>query len=254
MDIIAQTMNYSGATMAGPSIFAIVYSSVTIWCALFSRVMLKRKMTALQWIAIVIVFVGLCITGFASLDFGDEVAGGTLLIVFGSALHALMYVLSEVIMNTGKEVVSAKKYCAVYGSIACSGYFLWQTVYTRRHFAALILEPMQVAGTTYSHMVAILSAIALMSFIHSVTFFHTVKYVPGGSTSAGVLKALQAVLVFAATSMAFCNVFGGQEMCFTVHNGISLCIVVGGVVLFGKATSISAKNKGIHPEGDVELE
>jgi drug/metabolite transporter (DMT)-like permease len=77
IDIIAQTMNYSGATMAGPTIFAIVYSSVTIWCALLSRILLNREMTQLQWISIVIVFIGLGITGLSSLDLGTDVIRGT---------------------------------------------------------------------------------------------------------------------------------------------------------------------------------
>ena len=34
-DIAAQSMNYTGASLAGPSIFAIVYSSVTVWTAQF---------------------------------------------------------------------------------------------------------------------------------------------------------------------------------------------------------------------------
>ncbi|KAL7528879.1 hypothetical protein ACHAXR_004643, partial [Thalassiosira sp. AJA248-18] len=245
IDIIAQTMNYSGATMAGPTIFAIVYSSVTIWCALLSRVLLKREMSLLQWLSVVVVFFGLGITGFSSLDLGPEVATGTALVAIGSALHALMYVLSEVVMNNEKEVVSAKKYCAVYGSVACSGYFLWQMFYTRHHFNDLILEPMRTAGTTYWHALAILLAIASMSLVHSITFFHTVKYLPGGSTSAGVLKALQAVLVFAATSLMFCNRFGGEEMCFTIDKMVSLCIVVAGVVLFGKATEVGERQEDV---------
>ena len=80
IDIIAQTMNYSGAIMAGPTIFAIVYSSVTIWCALLSRILLNRKMTQLQWLSIVIVFIGLGITGLSSLDLGKDVIQGTALV------------------------------------------------------------------------------------------------------------------------------------------------------------------------------
>ena len=158
----------------------------------------------------------------------------------GSALHALMYVLSERLMNNGKEKVSAKKYCSVYGAFACLVIFIWQMCYTRVHFNLLILEPAVRAGTTLQYALVILSAIALMSMMHSITFFHTVKHCKGGATSAGILKALQAVLVFGATSLAFCHKqLGGQELCFTYDKMISLCIVVSGVVLFGKATEIS---------------
>ena len=158
----------------------------------------------------------------------------------GSALHALMYVLSERLMNNGKEKVSAKKYCALYGAFACLVIFIWQVCYTRTHFNLLILEPAVRAGTTLQYALVILSAIALMSMMHSITFFHTVKHRKGGATSAGILKVLQAVLVFGATSLAFCHKqLGSQELCFTYDKMISLCIVVSGVVLFGKATEIS---------------
>ena len=253
IDIIAQTLNYSGATMAGPTIFAIVYSSVTIWCALLSRVLLNREMTNLQWLSVVIVFFGLGITGLSSLDLGPEVTNGTALVAVGSALHALMYVLSEAVMNNEKDIVSAKKYCAVYGSVACSGYFLWQMYYTRRHFNELILGPMRMAGTTNVYALSVLLSIGFMSLIHSITFFHTVKYLPGGSTSAGVLKALQAVLVFAATSMAFCNHFGGQELCFSADKCLSLVVVVAGVLLFGKATEMSTRQHQSVPVEDKHM-
>jgi len=44
VDIVAQAMNYTGSTFCGPTIFAIIYSSVTIWTALFSRVILARTL------------------------------------------------------------------------------------------------------------------------------------------------------------------------------------------------------------------
>ena len=49
------------------------------------------------------------------------------------------------------------------------------------------------------------SDIALANTLHSVTFYTTLKHCPGGSTSAGVLKGLQAVLVFLASSIILCG-------------------------------------------------
>jgi hypothetical protein len=36
-NILSTSMNYAGASFAGPTIFAIIYSSVTIWTAVFSH-------------------------------------------------------------------------------------------------------------------------------------------------------------------------------------------------------------------------
>ena len=45
-DIIAQALNYTGAGLAGSTVFAVIYSSVTIWVAVCSRFILGR---ALNW-------------------------------------------------------------------------------------------------------------------------------------------------------------------------------------------------------------
>merc|ERR1712238_120979 len=185
----------------------------------------------------------------------------------GSALHGLYYVLSESVMNattaaeattTGsinptnnnnnnreekKEKMSSVTYCAIWGFMSCGWSGLWQLVYTQRHFQTLILEPMEIANTTVEQAGIILCSISFVSLIHSVTFFHTVKYCPGGATSAGIMKALQAVLVFVATSLVFCGNIGGTEMCFTTGKFISLLIVVVGVLVFGKATELTVEEK-----------
>ena len=66
-------MNYTGSAMAGPTLFAIIYSSVTVWAAVFSRVLLARRMGRLQWTGIVVVFAGLTVTAFDSLTLGGGV-------------------------------------------------------------------------------------------------------------------------------------------------------------------------------------
>mmetsp|Transcript_2190 Transcript_2190/g.3068 ORF Transcript_2190/g.3068 Transcript_2190/m.3068 type:complete len:407 (+) Transcript_2190:810-2030(+) len=260
VDIVAQTLNYTGSTMAGPTIFAIIYSSVTIWCAVFSRCILGRSMSLGQWGGVVLVFSGLAITGLQSVDLGPQVFHGSTLIILGSALHALMYVFSEHVMNghtnrhgsssssSRTEPVSALQYCAIYGSTACLGYGLWQIVYTIPNLDTLIWQPMQEANTSVSGAMYILCTITITSFIHSVTFFHTVKYFPGGATSAGVMKALQAVLVFVATAWVFCGKIGGSEMCFTIDKLLSLIIVVIGVLIFGKATEAMKKKQLVEDE------
>lgn len=250
VDVVASTMNYTGSTMAGPTIFAIVYSSVTVWCAILSRIVLHRRMSYLQWLGVVLVFGGLTVTATDSASLGPSVLNGALLVTVGSALHALMYVLSEAVM---KDLDLAPiTFCAIFNCVGCAVFALWQIFYTRLHLDDLILEPMREAHTSYGYAALILLAISFMSLVHSTTFFHTVKYFPGGATSAGVMKALQAVLVFVATSLAFCGRLGGEEMCFTISKFISLNVVVVGVLVFGKATDVM-KNGGFGLQDGYEI-
>ena len=133
IDIVAQAMNYTGGAMAGPTLFAIIYSSVTVWTAVLSRLLLRRKMGVAQWLAICVVFSGLSVTAFSSVALGPDVFGGCVLVLFGSALHSSTYVLSEWIMTTN-EKLPVKMNLALQGSVACSAFIVWQLVYTLPRF------------------------------------------------------------------------------------------------------------------------
>jgi hypothetical protein len=242
IDIFAQTLNYTGSTLSGPTIFAIIYSSVTIWAAVYSRLLLGRKQSFLQWTGIVIVFLGLTITATDSVTVGPDVFHGALLVFVGSSVHALTYVLSEIIMVKG-ESISPQLNCSIQGLVGCSVYLLWQVFYTRQHFEGLVAEPMTSKGTTVMDAIKILFSLSASNFIHASSFFYTLKYYPGGATSAGVMKGLQAVLVFLFSSLVYCGRYGSTEMCFSVSKFASLCVVTGGVFLFGIASD-SERNRG----------
>jgi len=236
-DICAQGLNYTGASLAGPTIFAVVYSSVTVWAAVFSRLFLGRTLAATQWLAVLVVFGGLVVTATNSVSLGEDVTHGTGLVLVGSAMHALTYVMSESVMTVGAERLTIRQNAAIQGLVACVGLFVWQLLYTWPRYDALILEPAKAAGTTVCMAAAIFGGFLLANFVHSISFYHTLKYYPGGSTSAGIMKALQAVLVFVAAHWLYCGRIGGQEMCFTTSKLVSLLTVVGGVMLFGFAAT-----------------
>jgi drug/metabolite transporter (DMT)-like permease len=236
-DICSQTLNYTGASLAGPTIFAIVYSSVTVWTAVFSQLLLGRTMNRWQWLSVVVVFGGLTLTATDSAKLGGEVLHGLLLVVVGSIMHALTYVMLEGIMTVGDQKLSIPQNCAVQGMVAATCFFLWQVVYTIPRWETLIGDPMQEAGTTVWMALGILVLFAGTNLIHAMTFLHTLKWFEGGATSAGVMKGLQAVFVFVATHFLYCGRSGGEEMCFTRGKFLSLITVAGGVTAYGVATS-----------------
>lgn len=246
-DLFATSLNYTGSSFAGPTIFSIIYSSVTVWTAVFSRCLLHRRMTPLQWLGVCIVFVGLAITALdASVGYGQDVVRGSAMVLLGSLMHALTYVMSEALMSRGEREeaeppLSVYANCAIQGIVACGAMVIWQLVYTRPRWQELVVEPVHDAQTTVWGAFFLLSAFTMANFLHSIGFFFTLKHVPSGATSAGVMKGLQAVLVFVFTSWAYCGRVGGKEMCFSQMKLLSLVVVVGGVVLFGQATEYARK-------------
>jgi uncharacterized membrane protein len=241
-DIASTSMNYTGASLAGPTIFAIIYSSVTIWTAVFSQIFLGRIMSIWQWLMVVIVFCGLTLTASDSLKLGEDVARGSLLVLFGSAMHALTYVMSEAIMTRGDDKLNIYQNTGIQGSLAAVAFLFWQVFYTMPHFDERVWEPMQEAHTSITRALSLLVLFGLANLIHSITFFHTLLNFPGGATSAGVMKGLQAVLVFLFTHFLYCNKIGGTEMCFSRAKFLSLVTVCGGVLGYGCATEFAHKN------------
>ena len=229
-DIFSQILNYTGASLAGPTIFAIIYSSVTIWTAVFSQLILGRTMYFKQWLCVILVFSGLGITATNSVNTGKNVLTGSLLVIVGSAMHGMTYVLSEGIMTVGQEKLSVIQNNFVQSTFNGSLLLLWQFLYTIPHFDDAVWGPMQDSNTSVLYASVLLGGFGALSIIHSLTHFHTLKHYPGGATSAGVMKGLQAVLVFVCTNFLYCNKLGGPEMCFSDAKFVALVTVCGGVL------------------------
>ena len=274
-DLFATALNYAGINLAGPTVFAIIYSSVTVWTAIWARVFLKRRLSVWQWTAVCIVFGGLTLTAtdtwnnnrtshgaseeqHSSLEILAEetrnaahwqsVLRGTLWIMIGSALHAGSYVGCEYILK-GSHALTIPQNTGLLSIVAASAMILWQLLYTAPRWEELIVEPVQATNTTLTIAIVWLIIFGLANLLHAVTFFGTVKYYKGGSVMAGVLKGLVAVLVFGSTHFLYCGRTGGDEMCFTRGKGWSLLTVITGVVLFSYATpSNSPTAKGVVEE------
>lgn len=164
-DFTAQALNYTGSAMAGPTLFAIIYSSVTVWTAIFSWIFLSRRLNNWQWLGIFIVFAGLAITSLDSVAMGREVFIGSCLVTIGSMIHALTYVASEAVMTKGEETLSVQENCAIQGIVSCGALLSWQLIYTRPRFHELILEPMEASHTSYLKAISILFSFTLANLV-----------------------------------------------------------------------------------------
>ena len=151
----------------------------------------------------------------------------------------------KAVMKQRLEPISVRANCAIQGIVACFAFLIWQICYTLPHFKSLIMDEMDNAGTTIFQALVILLSITLANVLHSVTFFQTLKDFPGGATSAGVLKGLQAVLVFLISSVVLCGRIGGSEMCWSQTKLLSLVVVVCGILFYGKSTTTKAEAEAL---------
>lgn len=150
-----------------------------MWAALFSQLFLGRKMNLGQWLFVLVVFGGLTLTTSRSMQLGGDVVHGLFLVVVGSIMHALTYVMCEAVMTIGEHTLTVRQNCAIQGIVASFCFLVWQFVYTYPRFEELIWEPMQMVGTPIAYACYLLLAFALSNTVHAITFFHTLKRFPG---------------------------------------------------------------------------
>ncbi|CAK0862565.1 unnamed protein product [Prorocentrum cordatum] len=228
--IVAQSLNWTGNMFAGSSIFAVIYSSVTIWAALLSRVLMQRVLTIWQWCGIFVVFSGLAITGFEAKHQGDKIFLGAAMVTVGAFLHALSHSLSELISVRGARIPPYVNSC-VQGCVCCTLVGTWQCTYTVSHWEKIAI-PMEDAGTTWGYASLLLCGVAAGNFVHAATFFYLLTSI--GVVSTGVLKSVQSVAVFCLAHFLYCD--RDESQCFTPVKGASLVTVVCGVLCYVAAT------------------
>lgn len=239
LSALAQNLNYAGNMLAGSAVFAVIYSSVTVWCAVLSRIILQRVLTAHQWIGVTTVFLGLALTGLDAFSDGQQVWVGACLIFVGAIGHAFTHVLSELVSVRG-EKIPPQVNCCVQGLTAVAVVAAWQLVYTLPHWGESIAEPMAAAGTSLWRGGMLLSGLALGNLLHAAAFFHLLAHI--GATSAGVVKAVQAVAVFGLSHKFYCSQDASQ--CLTTTKTASLVVVVSGVLAYVRATAKAKSAKG----------
>mmetsp|Transcript_51494 Transcript_51494/g.122456 ORF Transcript_51494/g.122456 Transcript_51494/m.122456 type:complete len:348 (-) Transcript_51494:177-1220(-) len=238
---VAQNLNYAGNMHAGSSIFAVVYSSVTIWSAVFSRVFLNKVLTRDQWVGVWLVFIGLAMTGIGARSSGDHVFRGAVMILCGAGLHAMTHVMSEALSSSNYGKVHPAMNCCVQGITSTIVVGAWQLVYTMRSdvWESQVIAPAQAAGTSVTDAVILLAGVALGNLVHAGAFFFLLANI--GAISASVLKGLQAVFVFGLSHLLFCGKDPAQ--CITQLKFASLVVVLGGVYLYQQATQKAKSGK-----------
>ena len=116
VDAVSQGANYTGLILAGSSTYILIYSSVTVWVAVFSRICLFRRQTRLQWLGCAVVSVGVSLTGLNAGQQGSDVACGAALVAFGSIGHSLAYVLMEWNCVAAPDPISPSKLASMMGA------------------------------------------------------------------------------------------------------------------------------------------
>ena len=228
VDLCSGILCFTGLVSAGSAIFTVVYSSVTVYTALFSWFFFGRPLHFMQWSGVFFVMLGLVSSSYGS-SFGseDDVGIGIIMIMVGSMFHSLSYIVSESILKSD-HAISPEFLGSILGIAGCIVFGTWELAYTLPRFQKLIIDEIAAHNGDDTTIIFTYFTLSVVNCIHSVCLFHTIKNV--GSTTTGIFKGVISVLVFIISHFAFCSI--QQSQCFTIAKGLSLVVVVIGVLMY----------------------
>jgi drug/metabolite transporter (DMT)-like permease len=227
-----------GLVWAGSAIFGIIYSSVTIWTALFAWCLLGRDQSAMQISGIFFVVGGLilpCLDNAEGSELEDLIVPGILITIAATIFYGLEYIVAERGFSLfkpracGGSSVDCTQMCFQSGLWGLLITVIWIVVYTIPNWDELVTQEVERRNGHWP-------TIWLLYFLHTFNnAFHnwawfTVCELEGG-TSTGLLMGVKAALLFCASAAAFCSP-SHPEQCITPLKLGAIASVLLGAVLY----------------------
>jgi drug/metabolite transporter (DMT)-like permease len=237
LELASARLTNQGLIDAGSTIYTIAHCSGTIFTAIFAVLLLKRHINIAQWSGIAVITGGLCVMALGMQSQGDAVVDGVILILLGTMLHSLGYIVIEHTLLEADDPISPEFLCALLGMAGVVLNLLWQCVYTIPHFDTLVALSVEEAGGEVFVILLAYAGLVVAACVSATCFYNLVSQ--AGCASTGVIKGLQAVLTFVTSHFAFCGLQPAQ--CFTPLKGASLCIVLLGVLIYSASTTFSSQ-------------
>lgn len=128
IDVAGTSLTLFGQILCGSGIYIVIYSSLTVWSAIGSRIMMKKHFNIWQIIGIVVVTLGLAVSGVASLDEGSSIIIGVCITLVGTIFHSAVYWLNE--FFNFKYTVNLQIMCGYTGVGGILLYLIYECVYT----------------------------------------------------------------------------------------------------------------------------
>ncbi|GIQ79407.1 hypothetical protein KIPB_000052 [Kipferlia bialata] len=238
VDVFASTIVIFGQLMVGSAMYTIIYSSVPVWAAIGSRVLVGRKLTQQQWLYIGTVVAGLGISGAGALNEpGDRMLAGCVVTLIGTILHSGIYFIAEAVLRRpDQRPLHPQRYCGLVGLFDVLWLSLYVLIYTVPRWQELVTDPITEAGSHYTAIWLLYLMLTVDDSVHSGSFYPMLGVV--GSVSMAVFKTVASVGVFLGSALFFCSI--DQTECLTGYKIASLVVVIIGVVGY------SVKTDSIH--------
>ena len=115
-------------------------------------------------------------------------------------------------------------------------------LYDGPQWHSTVADEVSKNGKGYTAIMMVYLALIIVDWSHMLTLFYVSR--ESGAVVGAVNKSVQSVSVFLASHIFYCGSHDSQ--CLTAMKGISMTIVIGGVLLYGYASAIAPPSEEDH--------
>jgi len=217
---MAQALDYVALQEAGVMLFTIFHSSVTFFACLIAVLILRTRVTLVQWCACLAVVCGLVLSGVPSpVEAQGSFAIGIVAAAAGALCLAASYPLAELVFRLAPKSPPASEACSFVGSLLnVSAFGVWTLAYTVPRWDELVLRPIHESRYPLGGalVVTLYASHALMVGVHTLAFWKTVRTL--GTVPTAISKGAQQALTFLLAHILFCHIDSKECMTHAAGN------------------------------------
>jgi len=251
IDMISNIVITLGLFWVGSGIYQVIYASVVVFAALFLRCFMPKEkgLNTMQWIAILVVTLGLALSGLGAVqsvpvDSDGSTSAATLFFgvvfcVLGTMGYASIYVLNQRNFAGGHlPPPDPVNVCGWIGSVCSVGFVAWFLANTVPRWHVLVSEPIRDAQGHVPTIVCLYLMLCVDQFLHNYNYYVLIDCM--GAVTTGVLQSLRSIIVFLLSAALFCGP-GHEGQCLNASKVASCVVVVSGVLLYSVVTARKLK-------------
>ncbi|KAL1524425.1 hypothetical protein AB1Y20_019320 [Prymnesium parvum] len=241
-DLLGTVGTTVGLELAGSAIFGIIYSSVTVWTALFTCVILRKAQSTVKLLGIVTVVLGLCLPALdpsrnTQTQDGQNVFIGIVLTSSGTLFYALEYTLCERCYSLYDKPLDARQLCAMTGVWGFFFTMIWIAGYTIPHWETVVSAPVRFHHSNVWVIGLLFASHIVNNAVHNAAWFVVCEL--EGGVSTGLLMGVKAAALFFGSALFFCDEEHSEQCLTTYKFAATVVVLVGTGVYYWPASSES---------------
>ena len=163
-----------GLELAGSAIFGIIYSSVTVWTALFTCLILRKGQSAVKMVGIASVVAGLALPTLDAADTsesGRSVLIGIVLTFVGTLFYALEYTLCERAFTLYSKPLDSKQLCFYTGVWGMGFTAIWMCLCTLPRWDELVTQQVEANQGSLWLIALLFATHTVNNGVHNAAWF-----------------------------------------------------------------------------------